>query len=95
MVSKEQKDKFLRYLSPEWMRMLDHTVARQKRDMGVYLAVGTGWPIGGAHVTPEDAATKLIVQQYDYTAGSKSNLIIRAKEEKQSCRCPVVCLNGL
>ena len=41
--------------------------------MGVYISVGTGWPIGGTHVTVNDAASKLIVQQYHLKANSMLN----------------------
>ncbi|HEX8358140.1 MAG TPA: glycosyl hydrolase, partial [Segetibacter sp.] len=61
---------YIPYLSPRWMKMLDHTVKHSTAlNMGVYMSVGTGWPIGGPQVTKEDAATKLVVQRYRLTAG--------------------------
>jgi hypothetical protein len=54
------------------MKMLDQTIRQcDSLDMGVYISVGTGWPIGGVHVTIEDAATKLIVQHYTLKANTK------------------------
>lgn len=69
--SKGYESRYIKYLSPQWMKMLDHTV-KQSNDlgMGVYISVGTGWPIGGAHVTAEDAASKIIVQQYEIEANT-------------------------
>ena len=37
-------------------------------NMGVYISVGTGWPIGGSNVTTEDAASKLVIQKYKLKA---------------------------
>jgi hypothetical protein len=39
--------------------------------MGVYISVGTGWPIGGSNVPVNDAASKLIVQKYSLKANEK------------------------
>ncbi len=61
---------YIKYLSPQWMQMLDHTVKKAgSLNMGVDISVGTGWPIGGPQVTAEDAATKLVVQTYNLEAG--------------------------
>jgi hypothetical protein len=82
--AKGAEEKFIKYLSPQWMTMLDYTVSEAKaRDMGVYIAVGTGWPIGGPQVSTKDAATKLIIQQYDYDSKAKQQLNISLKDEKQ------------
>jgi alpha-L-rhamnosidase len=66
------ESKYIKYLSPQWMKMLDYTVQQAKGlNMGVYISVGTGWPIGGSHVTKEDAASKLIIQKYTLKANEK------------------------
>ncbi|MGC4232408.1 MAG: glycosyl hydrolase [Niabella sp.] len=78
------ESRYIRYLSPEWMKMLDYTVQRSNAlDMGVYISVGTGWPIGGTHVTKEDAASKVIVQQYDLTANAALDEKIVVSDPKQ------------
>ena len=42
------EDRFIPYLSPQWMAMLDHTLREATRlKMGVDMATGTGWPFGG------------------------------------------------
>ncbi|TAH04897.1 MAG: glycoside hydrolase [Sphingobacteriales bacterium] len=75
---------YVKYLSPQWMRLLDYTVAQaQALNMGVYISVGTGWPIGGTHVTKEDAASKLIVQKYTLKANEKLADKIEVNDIKQ------------
>ncbi len=64
--------RYIDYLSPKWMEMLDYTVSEAKAlKMGVYISVGTGWPIGGSDVTIDAAATKLITQKYFLKANEK------------------------
>ncbi len=64
--------KYINYLSPQWMKMLDYTVAQAKAlKMGVYISVGTGWPIGGKDVTIQDAASKLIIQKFTIKANEQ------------------------
>lgn len=78
------ESRYIRYLSPEWMKMLDYTVQQSNAlDMGVYISVGTGWPIGGTHVTKEDAASKVIVQQYDLNANAALDEKIVVNDSKQ------------
>ncbi len=70
--AKGYESKYIKYLSPQWMKMLDYTVQRAKAlNMGVYISVGTGWPIGGSHVKINDAASKLIIQKYVLRANEK------------------------
>lgn len=78
------ESRYIRYLSPEWMKMLDYTVQQSNAlDMGVYISVGTGWPIGGTHVTKEDAASKIMVQQYDLNANAALGEKITVSDPKQ------------
>jgi hypothetical protein len=54
-----QEDKFIDFLSPKWMQMLDHTLAEGKRlGLGVDMATGTGWPFGGGPAIGADEACK-------------------------------------
>lgn len=75
---------YIPYLSPQWMKMLDYTV-RQSRvlNMGVFISVGTGWPIGGPQVSINDAATKLVMQQYAITAGEPFTQKITINDAKE------------
>lgn len=75
---------FINYLSPAWIKMLEVTVAAAKeKDMGVYVSVGSGWPIGGPQVTEANAATKLIVQQYLVSVDAPFTDKIILKDEQQ------------
>lgn len=74
---------YINYLSPEWMKMLQFTTNKAKNlNMGVDIAVGTGWPIGGPQVNEEDAATKMIVQTYTISSGEKFSEKIILNDEK-------------
>lgn len=66
------ENQFIDFLSPKWMQMLTHTLEQaDKFDMGVDVILGTGWPYGGPWVSDEDAARKLIVQNYKLSGGKK------------------------
>lgn len=78
------ENKYINYLSPEWMKMLQFTTNKSKSlNMGVDMSVGTGWPIGGPQVDEQDAATKMIVQTYTIAPGEKFSEKIVLKDEKQ------------
>jgi hypothetical protein len=54
---KGQEDKFINYLSPEWVKMFVHTLNEAKRlNIGVDLANSSSWPFGGRWVTDDDAS---------------------------------------
>ncbi|MBC8053430.1 MAG: glycoside hydrolase [Sphingobacteriaceae bacterium] len=64
------ESRYLQYLSPDWMKMLNHTVKTAGGlGMGVDLTNGTGWPFGGPQVAAEFAASKLVVQNYKLGPG--------------------------
>ncbi|MBN8720881.1 MAG: glycoside hydrolase [Sediminibacterium magnilacihabitans] len=76
--------KYINYLSPQWMKMLDYTVNKTASfNMGVDISVGTGWPIGGPQVSITDAATKMIVQTYTLKAGETLKDKIVLNDDKQ------------
>ncbi|MDQ8141696.1 glycosyl hydrolase [Chryseobacterium sp. CFS15] len=78
------ENKYINYLSPEWMKMLQFTTNKAKSlNMGVDMSVGTGWPIGGPQVDEQDAATKMIVQTYNIQPNEKFSEKIALKDEKQ------------
>jgi hypothetical protein len=77
------------------MKMLDYTVQRSNAlNMGVYISVGTGWPIGGSHVTVQDAASKLVVQQYELKAGTPLGQPITSNDTKQKSSAVLSALMG-
>lgn len=82
--AKGYEDRYIRYLSPQWMQMLDYTVKKSNAlNMGVFVSVGTGWPIGGPTVSQEDAASKVIVQKYELNAHTPLVERIEVKDPKQ------------
>ncbi len=57
------EDRYIDYLSPEWMAMLDYTVKKANAlDMNVDMTTGTGWCFGGPRL---DADTWDTVAGYD------------------------------
>ena len=64
--------KYLSFLSPEWMKMVDLSVAEGKKNgMGIDMNTGTGWPFGGPQISIPLAASKLIIQKYALKGGEK------------------------
>src|SRR6187455_1253438 len=62
---KGTEDKFISYLSPQWMEMLLFTLQEAKRlDIGIDMATGTGWPFGGPWVKPEDACKNINLKMF-------------------------------
>jgi hypothetical protein len=61
--AKGYESRFIEFLSPRWMTMLDHTTAEARRlEMGVDMIEGTGWPFGGPNVRPQDAALRVVTE---------------------------------
>ena len=76
--------RYIDFLSPKWMDMLQYTVKQSNAlGMGVDMNTGTGWPFGGPLVKPENAATKLIVQEYELNSGEQFTTRIKVKEARQ------------
>ncbi|MBN1765673.1 MAG: hypothetical protein JW860_10480 [Sedimentisphaerales bacterium] len=62
--------RFIDFLSPEWMKMLEHTMQESRRlEIGVDLTTGTGWPFGGPMVTQETASAGVILKCYELKEG--------------------------
>jgi hypothetical protein len=69
---KGTEDRFIPYLSPQWMKALTYTLEQSKKlGLGVDMANGTGWPFGGPWVRDEDAATSLQYTIYSLEGGKK------------------------
>jgi hypothetical protein len=70
--AKGWEDRYVPYLSPAWMQLLDHTVREADRlDMGVDMTTGTGWCFGGPRVTPAEANALLQTRQFTLAHGQK------------------------
>jgi hypothetical protein len=64
------EDKFVNYLSPEWMDLFHHTLKEAERlNMGIDMATGTGWPFGGPWVNSEDACKDMNYKIYELAEG--------------------------
>src|SRR4030042_3824894 len=69
---KGQEDKFITYLSPEWMKVFTHTLKEAERlDLGIDLANASGWPFGGPWVDPADACKNINYKTYSLSTGEK------------------------
>lgn len=79
------EDRYLEFLSPEWIAVLKHTVDKAgELGMGVDLTQGTGWPFGGPQVKMEHAASKMTIQEYGLTSVQKElEIIPQGKNEKE------------
>jgi hypothetical protein len=61
--AKGYEDRYIEFLSPKWVEMLEHVGNEAKRlGLGVDMATGTGWPFGGPWVVPADANTKAVLK---------------------------------
>ncbi|MCX6238024.1 MAG: glycosyl hydrolase [Bacteroidia bacterium] len=66
------EDKFIQFLSPQWVDNLKYTLQEGKRlDMGIDLAMASGWPFGGLWVTPDDACKYMSLQSYALKGGEQ------------------------
>lgn len=82
--AKGHEQRYIEYLSPQWMEMLGHTVAEAKRlDMGVDMSTGTGWPPGGPNVTAEDATAEEIFRTYTLEGGAGLEKPLRAGDSER------------
>jgi hypothetical protein len=68
------EDKFVEYLSPQWIELLLHTLKEGERlDIGIDMATGTGWPFGGPWVKDEDASKNFQYKIYELSEGQTLN----------------------
>ncbi|MDR3458382.1 MAG: glycosyl hydrolase [Verrucomicrobiae bacterium] len=66
------EDKYITYLSPQWMEMMGWAVSEARRlGMDVDMTTGTGWCFGGPQVTDDEANANVVVKTYDVKAGEK------------------------
>jgi len=75
---KGQEDKFIQYLSPQWVDMLTHTLHEAKRlDMGIDMANATGWPFGGPWIDVDNAAKNMVLENYNVKGGDSLKEVVR------------------
>ncbi len=64
--------RFIPYLSPQWMAMLDHTLSEAARlKLGVDMATGTGWPFGGPWVGDDTAPRSIVHKTWTLNGGER------------------------
>ncbi len=69
---KNGDDRDIRYLSPQWMTMLNATVTQAHQlGMGADMTLGTGWCFGGPTVSDEDANASVVVKKYELGVGER------------------------
>lgn len=71
---KGYEDKFIDYLSPQWMEMLVHTLKEAERlGIGIDMATGNGWPFGGQWVDSDTSCKNMTFKKYTLKEGQKLN----------------------
>jgi hypothetical protein len=84
-----EEDRFRSYLSPEWMKLLDHVLDQGERlGLRIDMSTGTGWPFGGPWVTPEIAARHVVTKTYSLKGGAKLAELVTGNDQ------PIVRLAG-
>ena len=75
------EDQFKPFLSSEWVRVLDHTLAEASRlGLGVDMATGTGWPFGGPWVDDEIAPRSMSHRVWTIAGGGRIAEAIRMQQ---------------
>jgi hypothetical protein len=61
--AKGYEDRYIDFLSPKWMEMLEHTGREAKRlGLGVDMATGTGWPFGGPWIDEANGLARAVLK---------------------------------
>jgi len=67
-----QEDKFINYLSPQWLEMFRHTLKEADRlGLGIDLSNASGWPFGGPWVEAENACKNIKYKTYSLAGGQR------------------------
>lgn len=79
---KGEEKKFIDFLSPKWVEMLQHSLSEAKRlNMGIDMATGTGWPFGGPWVEDKDASKYITSKTYLLNSGEVLKDTIQYRQE--------------
>lgn len=69
---KGEEDKFIKFLSPEWIKMFVYTLNEAKRlNIGIDLANSSSWPFGGPWVTDNDASKYVTYKTWKLKGGKR------------------------
>lgn len=78
------ESQYLSFLSPQWMDMLRVTTDKAGAlGMGVDINLGTGWPFGGPQIKEKNAATKLVLDEFELKKGERLTFPLKPKDPKQ------------
>jgi hypothetical protein len=76
--AKGAEERYISYLSPKWMELLDFTVTEAKRlGMGVDMTLGTGWCFGGPNVPAGQACMRPDVKVFEVAEGKNLSATLR------------------
>ncbi len=79
--AKGAEDRYISYLSPKWMEMLDYTVTEAKKlGLGVDMTLGTGWCFGGPNVPAGQACMRPEVRVFNISEGKGLSSSFRRDE---------------
>ena len=68
--AKGYEDRYIEYLSPQWMHMLEHTVREAERlGLWVDMTTGTGWNFGGPGLPEDLTNAKVQCQTFEAKGG--------------------------
>lgn len=81
---KGNESRDISFLSPQWMEMLGHAESETARlGMQMDMNTGTGWPFGGPEVAIEDAACRLLIEEYHLKKGERLQRKVETTDVKQ------------
>ncbi|ASB48013.1 glycosyl hydrolase [Alkalitalea saponilacus] len=94
--AKGYEDQYIDFLSPRWMEILQFVVQKSNElGMEVDMTNGTGWPFGGPHITNDVAARRLIMQEYQVSAGqSEQPLILLNDQRRREYGAPLIAITA-
>ncbi len=79
---KGEENRFIKYLSPQWVDMLQYTLEEAgKLDLGIDMDNTTGWPFGGPWVGPADASKTVYYKTYTLKGGQKLREPVQYKQK--------------
>ncbi|HJZ41716.1 MAG TPA: glycosyl hydrolase [Bacteroidales bacterium] len=71
------EERFVKFLSPGWIKHVEFALREGRRlDMGIDLAMASGWPFGGPWVRHEDACKTMKVKTYMLKEGEMIREVI-------------------
>ncbi|HEX2852964.1 MAG TPA: glycosyl hydrolase [Opitutaceae bacterium] len=77
--AKGYEDRYIDFLSPKWMEMLEHVGREGKRlGLGIDMATGTGWPFGGPWIDEANALARAVLKDGKLTGEPTKMMVKRA-----------------